>query len=718
MAKESELGKAVVPIEADLAGLGKDLNKVQGKLERPLTKLGKRLSSKLAKIGKTAIVGGLAGAAVGIAGMAKLAIDALPLEGISDAFAGITGDADKMIAKLREGSLGMVRDADLMMSYNSAAQLVSKTFADQLPDAMGYLGKVSAATGEDMGFMIDSLVKGVGRLSPMILDNLGIQVALSDATAEASSMFGVEAKELSKAQTQAGMMNVVLAKLAKNTAAMPEIAGTAQVSWAALGTTLGNLKDRVGTALVPALQSLMTPLSKVGEYLTAAFDKPQVQEFIARLGEDLAGLGEKLGIVIDKLVAGDLQGALATIFGGDVAAKIVGVTELIGSFVDKVRNLITFLSNLDPATLKIAGSALALAIALPKVITTVTTLATAIKGLNLMMVANPIGLAVTAIILAGVGIAAVTEKIKAAQQAMAEATETTDQKLTASKQTYDEYLASMVDFLREQRNLPPGMSDAVVAMHAVDDGLIRNRENWEALHILLNHEVGPALEGLEEGLLSVGEKIRLATQETALWTDAQTAAAMVVSDELIASVASASTFYDAMVAKAEESRQRIGMAVLQARASGLAEEIALMQAHGQELVDLETGYRDEIANVEFSNNLARLQAVQEYEAQRAALLEAGRMEEAGELTASHGEELAEMERANALAAQLAERKYLQQRMQMMQAHAKEMAELRNQTIRVQAEKLRQAVIEGTISQVSADQQLAILYKGTDARMQR
>ena len=32
----------------------------------------------------------------------------------------------------------------------------------------------AAATGQDVGFMLDSLVKGIGRGSPMILDNLGL----------------------------------------------------------------------------------------------------------------------------------------------------------------------------------------------------------------------------------------------------------------------------------------------------------------------------------------------------------------------------------------------------------------------------------------------------------------------------------------------------------------------------------------------------------------
>ena len=93
--------------------------------------------------------------------------------------------------------------------------------------------------------MIDSLVKGVGRMSPAILDNLGIQVSLADATAEAAKMFGVEEKALTKTQQQAGMMNVVLRKLQENTAAMPEVAGSAAQKMATLGVAMTNAKNAV-----------------------------------------------------------------------------------------------------------------------------------------------------------------------------------------------------------------------------------------------------------------------------------------------------------------------------------------------------------------------------------------------------------------------------------------------------------------------------------------
>lgn len=247
------VGEGVLDLSVDDSGLDKGLAAGEKKSASWL----KKLAGGVAKTLAVGVAG--AGAAVGGIGvtLGKLALDALPLEGISDAFKGITGDAGETMAALRKGSLGMVKDTELMASYNTAAGLVSKTFADELPGAMAYLSKVSAATGQDMGYMIDSLVKGVGRMSPMILDNLGIQVALSDAVARASEMFGVEADELTKTQQQAGMMAVVMEKLQENTAAMPEVTGTAAQMWASFRTTLANVKDQIGMELIPVFKPLI-----------------------------------------------------------------------------------------------------------------------------------------------------------------------------------------------------------------------------------------------------------------------------------------------------------------------------------------------------------------------------------------------------------------------------------------------------------------------------
>lgn len=279
---ETELGKANVAVRADVSKLDSDMSDARSRVTTAL--------SGIALAGSAILGAGIAGGKA-LFGMAEAAA---PLEGIQASFEGITGDAEGMIAALREGSMGMVSDAELMANYNQAAQLVGKTFADQLPDAMGYLGKVAAATGTDVGFMLDSLTKGVGRLSPMILDNLGIQVTLADATARASEMFGVEEAALTKAQVQAGMMDVTLAALAENTAAMPDVSENAATKMAQLETTMANLKAEIGTALLPIFTQVLGVLGGLAtEY------GPQVTAVFGQLAETL---GPLLGSALETLI--------------------------------------------------------------------------------------------------------------------------------------------------------------------------------------------------------------------------------------------------------------------------------------------------------------------------------------------------------------------------------------------------------------------------------
>ena len=248
-----------------------------------------------------------------------------------------------MLSAMEDASGGLVGHTDLMKSFNSAAQLVSKDFAEQLPDAMQYLSKVSGATGEDMGFMIDSLVKGVGRMSPMILDNLGIQVKLEEATARAADMFGVEADTLTDAQIKAGMMNVVLEKLAENTKDMPDVAGTAAAGFAKLGATWQNVKDKAGVALLPLFQGIF-------DVIMPLIDKalPKLIEFFEDVSSKAAILGEAIGALISGDMAG-FEDALRELFPAEFVDFLMEIPGHFDAFKTKVTEVITVISTaLEP----------------------------------------------------------------------------------------------------------------------------------------------------------------------------------------------------------------------------------------------------------------------------------------------------------------------------------------------------------------------------------
>lgn len=305
----------------------------------------KNVQGALGDLGGTVAKGaaiGLGAAAVGLgavgAGALKLARDAAPIQGVTDAFKGLADSAnfsaDEMLGALRDQSAGLITNADLMTTFNKAAGLVSVDFAQNLPNAMNALGKVAAATGEDMGFLMDSLVTGVGRLSPMILDNLQIQVdlvAASEAWAEANDR---TVESMTKSEQQAALMDQVMQKLAANTESLPDVAGSAEQKFASLGIQFQNMKDQIGVALLPIFTRL---LDFIGPALTRAFETvmPAIETFVDLIGQ-LIGVISEMG-----LQSSETQEVLASMFGEDIATQIMGVIDGFIWLKDTISEFVT-----------------------------------------------------------------------------------------------------------------------------------------------------------------------------------------------------------------------------------------------------------------------------------------------------------------------------------------------------------------------------------------
>jgi len=233
-----------------------------------------------------------------------------------------------MLAALREQSKGMITNRDLMEQFNSAAMLVSKDFAQNLPNAMGYLSKVSAATGQDMDFMMSSLITGVGRLSPMILDNLGIQVDMTAAMEKWADANGKAVKEMTKTEQQMALMDQVMEKLRINTDDMPDITENAATKMAQFQTSIANLKDAVGMALLPIFTKLMSGLTGFANKIA-----PWVYSAFLNLADIIETLGKYFGFVLDE---GDALNDWLT----HLPKPIRGIVKFFGKLIVGIQGLL------------------------------------------------------------------------------------------------------------------------------------------------------------------------------------------------------------------------------------------------------------------------------------------------------------------------------------------------------------------------------------------
>ncbi len=348
MARQQQLAELIVTLTADTKKYQKEMSGA--------AKFTSGFGSNLQKIG-TAAMGALAAGAVAattavgglVAALGKITMDAVPIQGIKAAFDGLAQGAgtsgDAVLAAFDKATGGMIASRDVMESFNKAAALVNIDFAQRLPEAMGMLGQVAMATGQDTGFLMDSLVTGIGRLSPMILDNLGVTVDATQAYEDYAAANGLLADDLTKTQQQAALYDQVLQKLRTNTAAMPAVTGTAAGSLAQFQAFLQNTADTIGLAFAPVIQEVVPVLMEFGTTIAGV-----IVPFLQSAGEAVTIFIQGLKAGVDPLSA--LKVALFEAFGPEAATIvttiqniIAGVQAFVAQMITALGPVITFVEN-------------------------------------------------------------------------------------------------------------------------------------------------------------------------------------------------------------------------------------------------------------------------------------------------------------------------------------------------------------------------------------
>ena len=122
-------------------------------------------------------------------------------DGITHAFRAL--DQPGLLDNLRKATKGTVNDVELMK-----AAVKARDFNIPLEDLGKYLSFAqlkAQQTGQSLDYMVDSIVTGLGRKSPMILDNLGLSAAeISEKTKETGDFMKGVASIVEKNLAEAG----------------------------------------------------------------------------------------------------------------------------------------------------------------------------------------------------------------------------------------------------------------------------------------------------------------------------------------------------------------------------------------------------------------------------------------------------------------------------------------------------------------------------------
>jgi hypothetical protein len=302
---------AIAEARAEKAALS--LAQAQEKAAQGSKSLGSSLSTLVQAAGSLGVAFGAQQIIQGGIALTQTGAQALQTAGRFDqlsAAAGQSGDA--LLKALRSASGGQISDLNLQLAANRANLLGVATSAEQLATLMEIARDRAQSLGTTATEAFNDLVTGLGRGSPMILDNLGIMVDIKGANEAYAASVGKTVSQLSEAEKKQALINQVVsdgkAKLEETGGA----ADTAAGKFAALGVAAENAATKIGSGLA----TILTPAA---EGATALID--------------MAASGENLNSTLSQLVGALAQYESAGLSSGDAAQQaasqfltFVGVT--------------------------------------------------------------------------------------------------------------------------------------------------------------------------------------------------------------------------------------------------------------------------------------------------------------------------------------------------------------------------------------------------------
>jgi hypothetical protein len=202
-------------------------------------------------------------------------------------------DVDKILQDMEAVSAGIVDEKTLVLSINRAMRMGGKALAESLPQLTMMAREAAQEMDDSFNSMLHSIVLGIARGSPLILDNLGYIVDIGLANKQMARELGISTTALTEQQKMVGLLNQVIERYGSNLDVLTEKALTNAEKIQTLTSAWTNLKIVIGETLVEA--GAPEVFANIADMLEASITSERVEQPLydqmMRLAESLDELG-------------------------------------------------------------------------------------------------------------------------------------------------------------------------------------------------------------------------------------------------------------------------------------------------------------------------------------------------------------------------------------------------------------------------------------------
>jgi len=241
---------------AQFQGASAELRGLQGNMDA-MTNKTRQGASAMELFGKVALVAGTAfgvlRTADAVLGIARVGAAAQTQAGILQSL----GQANQvntraLVAGLREAGRGTLDTATIMTTANRALLAGGGRLATELPRLFAIARAASLATGSDINYVYETLIKGIIRASPLLIDNADIYIKVGQAVDAYAASVDKTTDNLTAQERQTAVLNAVLQQGGAFIKQMGLDSETAADQMQSLPVALSDVKLALGELLVQA----------------------------------------------------------------------------------------------------------------------------------------------------------------------------------------------------------------------------------------------------------------------------------------------------------------------------------------------------------------------------------------------------------------------------------------------------------------------------------